>query len=66
MKQDNITEIHIYVKYEIVYAQAIFQSQSLYKNWPKSKKKKNKKNKTKIGICTKTVCHFDDGFCHTQ
>ena len=51
------------------HAQAIFLSQSLYKKWPKSKKKqkqnKNKKNKTKIEIYTKTVCHFDDGFCHT-
>ena len=39
--------------------QAIFQSQSLYKNWPKTKKtKKTKtktKNKTKVGICTKTT-----------
>jgi hypothetical protein len=44
MKQDNITEMHIYVKYEIVFfhAQAIFQSQSLYKNWPKSKKTQQK------------------------
>ena len=66
MKQDNITEMHIYVKYEIVsfcHEQAIFQSQSLYKNWPKSKKKRKKK--AKLGICTKTVCHFVDGLCHT-
>ena len=51
------------------HAQAFFRSQSLYTNWPKSKKKNQKqaktKNKTTVGICTKTVCHFDDGFCHT-
>ena len=46
-------------------------SKFIYKNWPKSKKTKTKsktktKNKTKVVICTKTVCHFDDGFCHTQ
>jgi hypothetical protein len=22
--------------------------------------------KTKVGICTKIVCHFDNGFCHIQ
>jgi hypothetical protein len=38
------------------HAQAIFQSQSLYLNWPKSKKQTNKqKQKTKVGIYTKTV-----------
>ena len=44
MKQDNITEMHIYVKFEIVsfMHRHFFQSQSLYKNWPISKKKQNK------------------------
>jgi hypothetical protein len=27
-------------------------------------KKKKRKKKKKVGICTKTVCHFDDGLCH--
>ena len=49
MKQDNITEMHIYVKFEIVsfMHRHFFQSQSLYKNWPKIKKTKKNKNKNK-------------------
>jgi hypothetical protein len=42
------------------HAQAIFQSQSVYTNWPKSKKNKTKaktKNKTKVGICTVEDCN---------
>jgi hypothetical protein len=31
----------------------------------KTPPQKNKKKQTKVGICTKTVCHFDDGLCHT-
>jgi hypothetical protein len=71
MKQDNITEMHIYVKYEIVsFMRRQFSSLKVYikidQNRKKQKKNKTKtKNKTKVGICTKTVCHFDDGFCHT-
>jgi hypothetical protein len=71
MKQDNITEMHIYVKYEIVsFMRRQFSSLKVYIKIDQNRKKKNKnktktKNKTKVGIYTKTVCHFDDGFCHT-
>jgi hypothetical protein len=71
MKQDNITETHIYVKYEIVsFMRRQFSSLKVYikigQKQKKTKKTKTKtKNKTKVGICTKTVCHFDDGFGHT-
>jgi hypothetical protein len=71
MKQDNITEMHIYVKYEIVsFMRRQFSSLKVYIKIDQNRKKKNKnktktKNKTKVEICTKTVCHFDDGFCHT-
>ena len=72
MKQDNITEMHIYVKYEIVsFMRRQISSLKVYiKIGQNQKKQKQKtktktKNKTKVGICTKTVCHFDDGLCHT-
>ena len=71
MKQDNITEMHIYVKYEIVsFMRRQFSSLKVYikigQKQKKTKKTKTKtKNKTKVGFYTKTVCHFDDGFCHT-
>jgi hypothetical protein len=71
MKQDNITEMHIYVKYEIVsFMRRQFSSLKVYIKIDQNRKKKNKnktktKNKTKVEICTKTVCHFDDGLCHT-
>ena len=70
MKQDNFTEMHIYVKYEIVYfMRRQFSSLKVYikigQNRKKTKKTKQTKNKTKVGICTTTVCHFDDGLCHT-
>ena len=64
MKQDNITEMHIYVKYEIVsFMRRQFSSlklkikigQNRKKNKNKQKQNKNKKTKTKVGICTKTV-----------
>jgi hypothetical protein len=70
MKQDNITEMHIYVKYEIVSCmRRQFSSLKVYikfgQNRKKTKQKTKTKNKTKVEICTKTVCHFDDGLCHT-
>jgi hypothetical protein len=34
-------------------------------NMSKDENQQKTKNKEKVGICTKTVCHFDDGFCHT-
>ena len=68
MKQDNITEMHVYVKYEIVSFMSMqFSSLKVYiKNGQnrKKNKNKNKKQKTKVDICTKTMCHFDDGLCH--
>jgi hypothetical protein len=70
MKQDNITEMHIYVKYEILsFMRRQFSSLKVYikigQNRKKNENKTKTKNKAKVGICTKTVCHFDDGFCHT-
>jgi hypothetical protein len=73
MKRDNITEMHIYVKYEIVsFMRRQFSSLKVYIKIGQNRKKKTKKqkqqktkNKAKVGICTKTVCHFDDGLCHT-
>ena len=66
MKQDNITETHIYVKYEIVsFMRRQFSSLKVYIKIGQNRKKQKQKNKTKVGIYTKTVCHFDDGFCHT-
>ena len=73
MKQDHITEMQIYVKYEIVsFMRRPFSSlkvyiqigQNLKKKKTTNKQKQKAKNKTKVGICTKTVCHFDDGLCH--
>jgi hypothetical protein len=70
MKQDNIIEMHIYVKYEIVsFMRRQFSSLKVYIYIGQNRKNKQtkKKQKTKVGICTKTVsvCHFDDGLCHT-
>ena len=70
MKRDNITEMHIYVKYEIVsFMRRQFSSLKVYIQIGQNRKKKQKqaktKNKTTVGICTKTVCHFDDGLRHT-
>jgi phosphopantetheine adenylyltransferase len=71
--QDNITEMHIYVKYEIVsFMCRQFSSLKVYikigqnrnknftnkKRKQKTKQKTKTKNKTKVGVCTKTVCHF--------
>ena len=66
MKQDNITEMHIYMKYEIV-SFVRRQFSSLKVIYKLVKIEKSNKQKTKVGICTKTVsvCHFDDGLCHT-
>jgi hypothetical protein len=73
MKRDNITEMHIYVKYEIVsFMRRYFSSLKVYIKIGQNRKKQKQtnkqktKNKTKVGICTKTVCDFDDGLCHTQ
>jgi hypothetical protein len=68
MKRDNITEMHIYVKYEIVsFMRRQFSSLKVYIKIGQNRKKQKQKtkNKAKVGICTKTVCHFDDGLCHT-
>ena len=69
-KQDNITEMHIYVKYEILsFMRRQFSSLKVYikigQNRKINENKTKTKNKAKVGICTKAVCHFDDGFCHT-
>ena len=66
MKQDNITEMHIYVKYEIVsFMRRQFSNLKVYikigQNRKIQKKKQKQKTKQKKGF----VCHFDDGFCHT-
>jgi hypothetical protein len=60
MKQDNITEMHIYVKYEIVsLMRRQFSSLKVYikigQNWKKPTKTKNK---TKVGIIHKDCVSF--------
>jgi uncharacterized membrane protein len=63
MKQDNITEMHIYVKYKIVsFMRRQFSSLKVYIKIVQNRKKKQKKNKkqktknkTKVGICTLCV-----------
>jgi hypothetical protein len=56
MKRDNITEMHIYVKYEIVsFMRRQFSSLKVYIKIGQNKKNKKTQKTTKVGICTKTV-----------
>ena len=56
MKRDNITEMHIYVKYEIVsFMRRQFSSLKVYIKIGQNKKNKKTPKTTKVGICTKTV-----------
>ena len=61
MKQDNITEMHIYVKYKIVsFMRRQFSSLKVYikivqNRKKKTQKKQKTKNKTNVGICTLCV-----------
>jgi predicted nuclease of restriction endonuclease-like (RecB) superfamily len=56
MKRNNITEMHIYVKYEIVsFMRRQFSSLKVYIKIGQNKKNKKTQKTTKVGICTKTV-----------